>query len=108
MESKKSTYQNLSPEEFESSILKDKDAVLLDVRTEEEYSSGSIPGAINANIMGYDFLSHMNNISKDKNVYVFCRSGGRSASACMKLIQEGYQKVFNLDGGIMNYVGKIE
>lgn len=80
-------------------------AVLLDVRTKEEYHGGHIDGSVN---LPLDKISFIENIIKDKNtpVYVHCLSGGRSGQAASYLKQMGYTKVKNI-GGINRYSGKV-
>ncbi len=81
-------------------------AVLLDVRTQEEYQEGHIPGSKNVP------LSMINKISsvvwdKDTPLYVHCLSGARSRQAVASLGQMGYTNVKNI-GGISAYRGKVE
>lgn len=102
------TFENLDAAEFESGILKDPETVILDVRTEEEFLSGHIPGALSLDITGGNFSSTLEKLDKMKSYYVYCRSGARSASACYVMAKTGFQKVYNLEGGIMSYEGKIE
>lgn len=80
-------------------------AVLLDVRTAEEYRDGHIDGSVN---LPLDKISSVGNIVKDKNtpLYVHCLSGGRSGRAVSYLKQIGYTNVKNI-GGISNYRGKV-
>ena len=80
-------------------------AVLLDVRTEEEYRDGHIEGSANIPL---DRISSVENIVKDKStpLYVHCLSGGRSGQAVSYLKQIGYTNVKNI-GGISSYRGKV-
>ena len=80
-------------------------AVLLDVRTEEEYRGGHIEGSVNIPL---DRISSVENIVKDKStpLYVHCLSGGRSGQAVSYLRQIGYTNVKNI-GGISGYRGKV-
>ncbi len=81
-------------------------AVLLDVRSSDEYRQGHIPGSINI---------PLNEISKvqarvpkkDTPLFVHCLSGGRSSQAVSYLQQQGYSQVKNI-GGINRYQGKVE
>ena len=50
--------------------------------------------------MDADFPEKIKNIEKGKNYYIFCRSGGRSASACEFMEENGYSNTYNLIGGI--------
>lgn len=80
-------------------------AVLLDVRTAEEYREGHIDKSVN---LPLDKISSIENVVKDKStpLYVHCRSGGRSGRAVSYLKQIGYTNVKNI-GGISGYRGKV-
>ena len=80
-------------------------AVLLDVRTEEEYRNGHIDGSVN---LPLDKVYSIENIVKDKNtpLYVHCYSGSRSGQAVAYLKQMGYTNAKNI-GGISSYRGKV-
>lgn len=81
-------------------------AVLLDVRTREEYREGHIPGSVNIPLDALDDAEK--NISdKETPIFVYCHSGGRSAHAKHYLNQMGYHAVTNI-GGIMSYRGQVE
>jgi peroxiredoxin family protein/rhodanese-related sulfurtransferase/TusA-related sulfurtransferase len=72
-------------------------AVLLDVRTKEEFEAGSIPAAINIPL---DSLrQELSKLPKDREIYVFCQIGLRGYLACRILLQNGFEKVKNLSGG---------
>ena len=82
-------------------------ALLVDVRSLMEYNQGHIDGAINIDVQDIlnmtDSLVYENaNISKDKKIIVYCRSGSRSSSAASKLIELGYKNVYDL-GSIDNW-----
>lgn len=74
-------------------------AELLDVRTPGEFSSGSIPGAKNLDLMAPDFQNQVQKLDKDKTYFLFCRSGSRSGSAASLLEKSGLNS-YNLAGGI--------
>lgn len=82
------------------------DALLLDVRTEEEYREGHIPGSRNLPLHSIDQVKTMAN-HKGIPLFVYCHSGARSRQAAGLLEQMGYRKVRNL-GGISSYLGKVE
>ena len=84
---------------------KNKNAVLLDVRTREEYASGHIEGSRN---LPLDEIDRVDSFIKDKTapLYVHCLSGGRSARAAAYLKGKGYREVHDI-GGIGSYKGKI-
>jgi len=83
-------------------------AVVLDVRTEEECSEGIISNAINIDIYkGQGFIYQLEALDKDKNYYVYCKAGGRSAQACSIMNQLGFANSYNLLGGFMNWEGEV-
>ena len=81
-------------------------AVLLDVRTPEEYRSGHIPGSKNISLQTIDRVGSVAE-NKDTALYVYCQSGARSRQAAGVLKQMGYTNVNNI-GGIAAYAGKVE
>jgi rhodanese-related sulfurtransferase len=86
-----------------SKAIATSDAQILDVRTAGEYQSGHIANALQANWLDpKEFKNRTQHLDKSKTVYIYCQSGGRSASAQTALLQEGYQ-VVNLEGGISNW-----
>ena len=92
---------NLGVEEYKRTV----GAVLIDVRTTEEYKEGHIDGSINIPL---DQIMTVNNIIKDRetSIFVHCLSGSRSGQAVSYLQQMGYKKAQNI-GGISNYQGKV-
>lgn len=99
--------QDITQEEWQEQIAKDDQAVILDVRTEEEVEDGFIPDMINIDIrLGQGFLDEVGKLDKSKNYYVYCRSGGRSAQACTLMNQMGFETTYNLLGGFMNWDGE--
>ena len=93
---------NRGLEEYQST----SGAVLLDVRTPEEYRSGHIPGSKNIPLQTIDRVGSVAE-NKDTALYVYCQSGARSRQAAGMLKQMGYTNVNNI-GGIAAYSGKVE
>ena len=81
-------------------------AVLLDVRTPDEYRQGHIPGSKNVPLQSIDKVTVMIN-NKATPIFVHCLSGARSRQAAAVLQQLGYTNVKNI-GGISAYTGKVE
>lgn len=81
-------------------------AVLLDVRTPQEYREGHVPTSKNVPLQS---LSQVENVVSDKNkpLFVYCYSGSRSSQAVRMLGKMGYVNVKNI-GGIASYTGKVE
>lgn len=78
-----------------------EDAQLLDVRTAQEYAEGHIDGSVNIDIFAADFDQQVQQLDKNKPVYVYCRSGRRSANAMARMRDAGFTEIHNLQGGIM-------
>ena len=93
-------YINLNPIEFQTAIVKEG-GIILDVRTPQEVSSGAIENASTIDFYDQDFERKISKIQKDKTVFVYCKSGGRSSQAAKLLVKSGQYKVVNLSGGIM-------
>lgn len=83
-------------------IIKDG-AILIDVRTPSEFSSGSVQGAINIPLNKIE--QNLRKFKQDQNIIVFCRSGSRSTQALQILKQKGFKKVNN--GGTWQNVSKL-
>lgn len=76
---------------------------VIDIRQPAELSSGIIPGA--EALPMHIIPLRINEFKRDEKLIMVCRSGGRSAQACMYLQQQGYENVFNLRGGMMAWAG---
>jgi len=72
--------------------------VFIDVRTAEEYAEGHVRGAKLVPLQ--ELAKRMNEVPKDKQVYVYCRSGRRSAEASAMLARAGFTNIENIQGGI--------
>lgn len=78
-----------------------ENGILVDVRTSEEFKLGTIPGA--ANIPLDELRDRLNELPKDKTLYIFCQVGLRGYLAARILMQKGYKDVRNLSGGYKTY-----
>ena len=79
------------------------DIQLIDIRTPREYTSGYIKGAININFFDRNFMDQMSKLNKEKEVYIYCRSGNRTGKAAARLKEQGFTKIYDLQGGILNW-----
>ncbi len=100
-------YQDINNKSFQEKISSNPDAVILDVRTEVEYSSSTIQNAININIFESSFQRKIEALDKNKVYLVYCRSGNRSGQACGMMDQLGFTEIYNLDRGIMMWDGEL-
>ena len=106
---KQITMNELSPTEWAELHGQTPEAVILDVRTEEEFESGYIKGALNLDIRGgADFIASVEELDKSKSYFVYCRSGARSGQACQLMGQMGFENVYNLEGGVLAWQGDLE
>jgi rhodanese-related sulfurtransferase len=97
--SKPKNYENLDGTTFRTRYQNTPKAELLDVRTAGEFAGGSIKGAKNLDVTSSQFQQALKTLDKNKEYFVFCRSGNRSGSACDMMSKEGF-KAYNLAGGI--------
>ncbi len=79
---------------------------LIDVRTPNEYKQGHIEGAKNIDYFSKDFKQQLEKLNKEVPVYVYCRSGGRSAKAMQIMKDMGFKTIYNLDGGYLAWSQK--
>lgn len=99
---------NLKQKQWSAQLQEDNNAVILDVRTPEEYGKGYIPGAVNIDIyLGQGFLDEIRKLNTSKNYYVYCKAGGRSAQACSVMKQLGFNNAYNLKGGYSRWKGEV-
>ena len=107
---KKIFYRSIENKEvsFEelNEFIKNKGALLIDVRSSQEYGEGHINGAIN--IPSYNIKKEIEKIVKDKNqiIILYCATGARSKNSKIELEKIGYENVYNLKGGIDNIWSK--
>lgn len=97
---------NASPEDFKRGLDENKNKILIDVRSPNEYRSGHIPTAVNIPVQE---LGHcIGDVAKDKQVFVYCQSGMRSRQAGRILAKHGFTDIMNLRGGILSWHGKLQ
>ena len=103
---KRSRY--LSGKSWNKLIIK-KETLLIDVRKPFEYNVGTFKNAMNPNIQNFrDFPKFLNKIEKTKPVAMFCTGGIRCENASILLKKKGFKNVFQLKGGILNYLNKTK
>ncbi|MDQ8006052.1 MAG: rhodanese-like domain-containing protein [Pedobacter sp.] len=97
----KSNVKKISPRKLERKLK--KNIQLIDVRTEKEFAEQHIEKAVNVNIEDINFEKAVQSLDKGKPVYLYCRSGKRSSKAAKKLDSLGFQKIYDLEGGINSW-----
>ena len=102
MEKESTEVKVVSPDEMEN-ILNLEEVQLVDVRTSEEFADESIPGAQNIDFASPTFEDDIEKLDKSKPVLLFCNAGGQSAKCAKKLIDAGFIKIYDLEGGITKW-----
>lgn len=94
----------LNYNDFKKSIAH-KNIQLIDVRTKKEYDLGAIDNAILMDVLQTaKFEQQITSLDKNKKVYLYCKSGSRSAKARKILIKKGFTEVYELSGGYKSWV----
>lgn len=92
--------KNIEVNEFKD-LMNQEHTVIIDVRTSSEKIEGDIPGCLNIDMYSPEFATEIEKLDRDKTYLLFCRSGGRSGSACGFMDSKGFTSLYNLNGGIM-------
>ncbi|WP_413561577.1 rhodanese-related sulfurtransferase [Bdellovibrio sp. HCB209] len=100
---------HLTPSEWNKVLKEETDWVMIDTRNWYEYKIGTFKGALNPNIEKFtDFPQYIEaqGIAKDKKMLIFCTGGIRCEKGILELQDQGYNNVFQLEGGIINYLAE--
>ena len=90
-------------------LIGDKNTFLIDVRKPFEYEVGTFKNAKNPKINNFrDFPNYLQNLNKNKNIAMFCTGGIRCEKASTYLEKKGFKNVYQLKGGIINYLKKVK
>ena len=99
---------HLEPKEW-NKLIKKKDTYIIDIRKPFEYEVGTFKKSINPNINNFrDFPKYLNKLKKDKPVAMFCTGGVRCEKTSVYLKKKGFNNIYQLNGGILNYLQKIK
>lgn len=99
---------NLNQQEWWEKAQRDDNAIIIDVRTQNEYNGGKIPDATNIDIYkGDEFIEAIKKLDSLKSYYVYCAAGVRSQKACDVMNQLGITNTYNLTGGISSWTGPV-
>ncbi|MBE2188729.1 MAG: thioredoxin fold domain-containing protein [Candidatus Kapabacteria bacterium] len=94
--------KNINATEFKK-LVDAGNGITLDVRTPEEIADGYINNASIVNYYDEDFEKKINLIPKDKEIYIYCKSGGRSSEAAEILRKNGFKRIYQLENGIIEW-----
>jgi len=99
---------HLDPKEW-NKLIKNKDTHIIDTRKPFEYKVGTFKKSVNPNINNFrDFPKYLNKLKKNKPVAMFCTGGIRCEKTSVYLKKKGFENIFQLNGGILNYLKKIK
>ncbi len=93
----------LTADQYEKKLAETPGAQLVDVRTAGEYAEGHLANAVNMNVNREDYKEQFATLDKERPVFVYCLSGGRSADAVKIMRKMGFKEVYNLQGGILKW-----
>ena len=97
---------NIPVEEFEAFMSQNPDTILIDCRKPEEHVTIRIPNSKNFNYLSYDFWDELEQLPLDKTYLVYCNTCRRSIRSCTLMQNGGFQHVYNLDGGLREWLEK--
>jgi rhodanese-related sulfurtransferase len=97
-----STAMDLSVSEFSSKVT-EAGIITLDVRTPSEFNEGHIEGASLIDFQSGNFENEITSLDKNQTYAIYCRSGNRSGEAVKVMTEAGFTKLYNLDGGVIDW-----
>ena len=101
--------KNLSQKEWKNLYEELDNSIILDVRTEQEYSEGKIPNSLNIDFLNpQEFMSELDLLNKSSNYFIYCKAGSRIAQACLIMNQLGFENTYNLEEGFLNWKGEVK
>ena len=105
---KRDTKTHLDPKDW-NKLIKNKDTYIIDTRKPFEYKIGTFKGSVNPHVTNFrDFPKYLNKLKKNKPVAMFCTGGIRCEKTSVYLKQKGFKNIYQLNGGILNYLNKIK
>ena len=103
----RNTKSHLDPKEW-NELIKDKDTHIIDTRKPFEHKVGTFKKSVNPNVNNFrDFPKYLNKLQKNKPVAMFCTGGIRCEKTSVYLKKKGFKNIYQLNGGILNYLKKI-
>ena len=93
----------LSPSDYQSKLSEFAAVQLVDVRTPGEFAKENLEGSVNIDFRSSEFDQRISKLDKNQPVFIYCLSGGRSASAARKMAGMGFSEVYDMKGGIISW-----
>lgn len=88
--------------DFLNKLSQTEKAILIDVRTPEEFNHGHIEKAVNIDITDLDFINKIQKLDKSSTYFIYCLSGSRSGGAVRLIKNLGVDKIYDLQGGLIS------
>ncbi len=103
----KTTFKNISSDKLEV-LINENDVKLIDVRRPSEFNNGHIENAINIDYYDGNFSKSFDDLDKSQIIVLYCKSGRRSSKSAVKLVEKGFNNIYNLKGGfeVWTFKGK--
>ena len=98
------TFENISVQQA-LEMKNSGEVVIIDVRSQDEFSSGHIEGALNIDVNSPGFEEKISDLNKTDRYVIYCHSGRRSAKSADILVNTGFVSVYNVKGGISDWKG---
>ena len=99
---------HLDPKDW-NKLIKNKETHIIDTRKPFEYKVGTFKRSVNPNVTNFrDFPKYLNKLKKNKPVAMFCTGGIRCEKTSVYLKKKGFKNIYQLNGGILNYLNKIK
>ena len=99
---------HLNPKDW-NKLIKNKETHIIDTRKPFEYKVGTFKRSVNPNVTNFrDFPKYLNKLKKNKPVAMFCTGGIRCEKTSVYLKKKGFKNIYQLNGGILNYLNKIK
>lgn len=102
----KSKLNNIPVDAFDQFVQDHPEAVLIDCRKLEEHETIRIPGSLHHDYLSYDFWDRIETLPKSQPYLVYCNTCRRSTRTCTLMQNGGFTKVYNLDGGLKEWVNQ--
>ena len=99
-ESRAASLKNIQVSDLQQMQKEQKDLIIVDVRTPEEWASGTIEGAQKINLFDAEFAEKVQALDKERPIAVICKVGGRSSKAANQMKGMGFTELYNVSGGM--------
>ena len=108
LSSKNKKDNHINPKKW-NKLIADKETLVLDSRKPFEYEVGTFKKSINPDVVNFrEFPKYLNKLDKKKTIAMFCTGGIRCEKASVFLEKKGFKNVFQLKGGILNYLKSVK